>query len=97
MPSWPARTLQKSPAFPSHPLRIHTQSFPENHYLQIAEIAICSRRKEKHICLAKSVKSSHAASAVGLSAFTWGAIAKRASAPTTIEQSAARYGRRSRT
>src|SRR5580693_7997577 len=68
------------------------RNLPENQDLQIAGNDICSRRKEKHLCLVKSVKSSHAASAVGLSAFIWGATAKRASAPTTIGRSTARYG-----
>ena len=38
-----------------------------------------------------------AASVVGSSAFTWGAIVKRAGAPTTIEPSTARYAMRRRT
>src|SRR5208337_188262 len=49
-------------------------------------------RKEEHLCPARLVRSSRAASEGGSSAFTWGAIAKRASAPTTIEQSTPRYG-----
>src|ERR1700722_1119095 len=48
------------------------------------------RRKEKLLCLVRLVRSSHAASVVGSSAFTWGANVKRASAPTTIEPFTAR-------
>ena len=50
---------------------------PKNQNQQTAGIDICFRRKEKLLCLVRLVRSSHAASVVGSSAFTWGAIVNR--------------------
>src|SRR5882672_5575779 len=82
---------------PYQQTKTHLSTKLEHSSLQIARMHVSFRRKEEHLCLAKLVRSSREASAVGSSAFTSGAIPKCASAPTTIKQSTALYGTHRRT